>query len=136
MEVCVILAGMIKLLRPSVVIDLVATMVSSFSSYTLYLSQSCIYGVHYLKAVLPKCVESLHCLNSPSPSSPTVAEALYGVGYPRRRYVAQNFSCSNFTYGLRNCDFSSSVDPECSDGPHVAGVRCRQSKTFSSLCVL
>ena len=61
----------------------------------------------------------------------TVAEAIYEFGYPRRRYVAQNFSCANFTYGLRNCNFSSSYDPECAVGPHVAGVRCRESEYFS-----
>ena len=59
-----------------------------------------------------------------------VAEALSEVGYPRRRYVAQNFSCLDFAYGLRNCIYNSFVDPDCSDGPHVAGVRCRESKSF------
>ena len=42
--------------------------------------------------------------------------------------MAQNFSCPNFAYGLRNCNYSDVIDPECSVGPHVAGVRCIQSK--------
>ena len=59
----------------------------------------------------------------------TVAEPLYGLGYPRRRYVAQNFNCSDFAYGLRNCEYSRYVDPECYNGSHVAGVRCTESKS-------
>ena len=47
--------------------------------------------------------------------------------------MAQNFSCPGFVYGLRNCNYSSYVDLECYDEPHVAGVRCRQSKSFSKI---
>ena len=61
--------------------------------------------------------------------SPIVAEPLYGLGYPRRRYVAQNFNCSDFAYGLRSCTYNDAIDPECFNGPHVAGVRCRESKS-------
>ena len=76
-----------------------------------------------------KSFQSKNCNSPPS----TVAEAISEVGYPRRRYVAQNFNCSDFAYGLRNCNYSSSVDPECSVGPHVAGVRCRESMSYSEL---
>ena len=108
MEVYVTLAGTTQLPRLSVVIDLVVTMVCE-----------------------DEIVKQLHFSSLPIPS-PTVGEAVFEFGYPRRRYVAQNFSCYNFTYGLRNCNYSGFVDPECSDGPHVAGVRCRESKSFSN----
>ena len=59
-----------------------------------------------------------------------VAEPLYGLGNPRRRYVAQHFDCSSSTVGLGNCTYNSSVDAQCFIGPHVAGVRCTESKRF------
>ena len=59
-----------------------------------------------------------------------VAEPLYGLGFPTRRYVAQQFNCSNTTEGLENCSYDSFIDPQCYVGPHVAGVRCTQSKSF------
>lgn len=60
-----------------------------------------------------------------------VGVPLYGLGFPRRRYVAHYFTCSSSTSGLGNCTYDSSVDPHCFIGPHVAGVRCTQSKSLT-----
>ena len=59
-----------------------------------------------------------------------VAEPLYGLGNPHRRYVAQHFNCSSSIGGLGNCTYNSSVDAQCFIRPHVAGVRCTESKSF------
>ena len=56
-----------------------------------------------------------------------VAEPLYGLGYPHRRYVAQGFNCPA---GLESCSYNSLVDTQCFIGPHAAGVRCTESKSF------
>ena len=58
----------------------------------------------------------------------TVAEPLYGLGFPRRRYAPRTFNCSEYNYGLGNCRYTSAIDPECNNGAHVAGVRCTESK--------
>ena len=62
---------------------------------------------------------------------PTGAEPLFALGYPRTAYVAQNFDCPDYAYGLGSCDYNNTVDSECYDGPHVAGVRCTESKLIS-----
>ena len=59
-----------------------------------------------------------------------VAEPLYGLGFPPRRYVAQHFNCSSAIGGLGSCSYDSSIDAQCFVGPHVAGVRCTESKSF------
>ena len=61
-----------------------------------------------------------------------VAEPLYGLGNPQRRYVAQHFDCSSSTAGLGNCTYNSSVDAQCFIAPHVAGARCIESKRFGN----
>ena len=60
--------------------------------------------------------------------SHTVAEPLYGLGFPRKRYASRTFSCSEYSYGLGGCRYTSDIDPECYNGAHVAGVRCVESK--------
>ena len=67
----------------------------------------------------------------------TVAEPLFALGYPRNTYVAQNFDCPDFAYGLNSCSYNMAVDSECFFGPHVAGVRCTESKNLiiSVLCL-
>ena len=57
----------------------------------------------------------------------TVAEPLYRLGTPRWRYLAQYLNCSDSAFGLRNCNYETSVGSECYSGPHVAGVRCTES---------
>ena len=60
-----------------------------------------------------------------------VAEPLYELGRPPRRYVAQRFNCSTSTDGFESqCSYNSLVDTQCFFGPHVAGVRCTESKSF------
>ena len=59
-----------------------------------------------------------------------VAEPLYELGHPPRRYVAQSFDCSTSTDGLESCSYNSLVDTQCFVGLHVAGVRCTESKGF------
>ena len=56
-----------------------------------------------------------------------VAEPLYGLGFPRRRYVAQKFECT-VPGLLRTCRYDTLIDARCYDGPHVAGIRCIESK--------
>ena len=62
-----------------------------------------------------------------------VAEPLYGLGFPRTRYVTQGFNCSNTTEGLGSCSYDSFIDAQCNVGPHVAGVRCTESKSFVAI---
>ena len=59
-----------------------------------------------------------------------MAEPLYGLGFPRKRYASRTFNCSDseYNYGLGSCRYTSDIHPECYNGPHVAGVRCVQSK--------
>ena len=59
-----------------------------------------------------------------------VAEPLYELGYPVRRYVAQRFNCSASTNELKSCNYNRQIDTQCFAGPHVAGVRCTESKNF------
>ena len=61
-----------------------------------------------------------------------VAEPLYGLSYPQRRYLAQHFNCSSPTEGLGSCNYDSIIDTQCYVGPHVAGVRCIESKNFNN----
>ena len=65
-----------------------------------------------------------------------VAEPLYGLGFPPRRYVAQHFNCSSAIGGLGSCSYDSSIDAQCNIGPHVAGVRCTERKSFVPICLL
>ena len=65
----------------------------------------------------------------------TAAEPLYALGYPRNTYVAQNFDCPDFAYGFGSCNYNDTVDSDCFIGPHVAGVRCTESK-FSDCQIL
>ena len=44
--------------------------------------------------------------------------------------MAQRFNCSTITDGLENCSYNGLVDAQCFFGPHVAGVRCTESKGF------
>ena len=44
--------------------------------------------------------------------------------------MAQQFNCSSTTEGLGNCSYDSSIDAQCHVGPHVAGVRCIESKSL------
>ena len=56
---------------------------------------------------------------------------IYSLGYSQKRYTAQNFVCSDSAPSLVNCsnyDTSDSVSSMCYVGPHVAGVRCTESK--------
>ena len=57
-----------------------------------------------------------------------MAEPLYGLGFPRKRYASRMFSCSEDSYGLGNCGYMPYIDPGCYNGAHVAGVRCVESK--------
>ena len=59
-----------------------------------------------------------------------VGEPLFGLGFPRRRYVGQRFNCSSATEDLGSCSYDSFIDARCFVGPHVAGVRCTESKSF------
>lgn len=59
------------------------------------------------------------------------AEPVYGLGYPPKRYVAQGFNCSSSTTELGSCNYNSVIDAQCSVGPHVAGVKCTESKSFA-----
>ena len=58
-----------------------------------------------------------------------VAEPLFGLGFPRRRYVGHRFNCSSATEDLGSCSYDSFIDARCFVGPHVAGVRCTESKS-------
>ena len=70
-----------------------------------------------------------HCLLKHTPFlRSVVAEPLYGLGFPRRRYVAQHFDCASPLAGLRSCRYDTLIDARCYDGPHVAGMRCIESK--------
>ena len=57
-----------------------------------------------------------------------VAEPLYGLGFPQKRYAPRTFNCSKQDHSLHDCSYTSDFDPECNNGSHVAGVRCRLSK--------
>ena len=55
-----------------------------------------------------------------------VAEPLYNLGHPRNRYTNQTFHCAEYDYYLGNCYSTLSIDEECFNGSHVAGVRCKE----------
>ena len=44
--------------------------------------------------------------------------------------MAQGFNCPTSTVGLEGCSYNSLVDTQCFIRPHVAGVRCTESKSF------
>ena len=50
--------------------------------------------------------------------------------------MAQNFDCPDFAYQLSSCSYNNTVDSECFFGPHVAGVRCTESKSDSTIFLL
>ena len=50
--------------------------------------------------------------------------------------MAQQFNCSSTTEGLGNCSYDSFLDTQCYVGPHVAGVRCTESKSLHIILLL
>ena len=84
------------------------------------------FGSRYSKNYIIHGLLNLKCILS---SPYEVAEPLYGLGYPGRKYTAQRFDCSSSqTSGLGSCSYNSLIDGQCYVGPHVAGVRCTESK--------
>ena len=64
----------------------------------------------------------------------SVAEPLYGRGYPPSGYYAiTNVDCPAHANGISDCNRDTFITSECNSGPHVAGVRCIQSKQNTSL---
>ena len=63
--------------------------------------------------------------NTILPTKLIAGEPLYGLGEPSRRYISRMYNCSEMDHRLRNCNYSPDIDPECNNGPHVAGVRCK-----------
>ena len=59
-----------------------------------------------------------------------VAETLSGLGTPRTTYASRTYNCSEYDYGLRFCNYASTIDPQCHSGEHVAGVRCREGESL------
>ena len=111
MEVCVTLAGIKQLPRLCATANLEADMVNHFVIDNIIMANITVYT--YI-----------------------VAEPLYGLGFPipgTRRFVAQRFNCSSTTGGLKNCSYSSLIDAQCNIGPHVAGVRCTESKNLRNI---
>ena len=112
MKVCVILAGMKQMLRHSAIQFVDTVVCNSRTSLSLSLSLSL----------------SQACMNFNISVSIIVAEPLYGLGFPQKRYAPRTFNCSKQDHSLHDCSYTSDFDPECNNGSHVAGVRCRLSK--------
>ena len=111
MEVCVTLAGIKQLPRHCAKASLEADMVEKHFAVQYYMTA-------HLESIIYSYI---------------VAEPLYGLGFPRRRYVAQGFNCSSTTEGLGSCSYDNFIDAQCFFGPHVAGVRCTESKSFVAI---
>lgn len=114
MKVCVTLAGTKMMLKRCVDTKL-AVVVSVSEKATYY------FDILRHKIICPCCMIHVPYL---------VAEAISGLGTPRTTYASRTYNCSEYDYGLRFCNYASTIDPQCHSDEHVAGVRCREGESL------